>query len=186
MSICTNTSLLFADPVRGQKKSLAAILGEGNDCAAREACRPNLGGRDQGVQISYEPAEGTGGSGGCQSVAIRYDHPDFPEVPAHRTFYNFLRNTPQAARNNAPQSHPSRRNSRNQKTALPQRSRRSLSNPPVAHCRRSQPAGDCASINDPSLAGKLPQRLDPGRSLCRNVAQRSKACSAVRRGERSE
>jgi len=178
MSICTNTSLLFADPVRGQKKSLAAILGEGNDCAAREACRPNLGGRDQGVQISYEPAEGTGGSGGCQSVAIHYDHPDFPEVPARRTFYNFLRN--------APQPHPSRRNSRNQKTALPQRSRSSLSTPPVAHCRRSQPAGDCASINDPSLAGKLPQRLDPGRSLCRNVVQRSKARSAVRRGERSE
>ena len=39
-----NASLLLADPVGGQKKSLAAILGEGNDCAAREACRPDFGG----------------------------------------------------------------------------------------------------------------------------------------------
>ena len=45
-----------------QKKSLAAILGEGNDCAAREACRPDVGGEIRDSK-KLRISEGTGGSG---------------------------------------------------------------------------------------------------------------------------
>ena len=71
-----------------QKKSLAAILGEGNDCAAREACRPNLWG-EIGESKYATDRRGYWGIGGCQSVAILYDHTVFPKVPAGFTFYIF-------------------------------------------------------------------------------------------------